>query len=367
MDMNEANWEQIPSLPDMNDELRKIRKDIRKRNWKIILTSLILTAAILVGTVQFAIPALEKQYWDPNTSTYIEGVPDLQIAMEVYTELFCPGYRLDSFESIRTDFASYSIDVGFQKIKDFDFFLRYSLDSYRTASLVKNELSIPSNFWEYNLDGQIKDSNGFLTGTAVTGQRVQILSQLPEYMHVLAAVYFQEDLDMTQVSQFFNHHSAVIRNGAVFIWLAVCDGIKYDDLACGFNPAKLATYSSDYFEWRSSSPDSAEIHHVYQYPLFDKDSQYPNLFLGPASATALALGQHITSMLQFCQDQLEKGTGIIPSEDPDYYKNTLAYLEENGIKSHGGYVIATPQALLELYEEGTISNFSIADSWISFP
>lgn len=357
MEMNSEN--RHTPLPDMEQELKRIRRTLRRRSWKIVLTSLLCAAAILIASVKFAIPALEMQYWDPNTCTYIEGIPDLKIAMDVYTELFCPGYLIDSMEISKIGFSQYSINVCFQKVKDFTHFLWYSRDYYNSATIKKNTLSIPWNFWEYEFDDQFISAKGIM---ASEEHSKVILEQLPPYTHILAYAYFPENMDMKELTRFVYNNSVFTTEEAAFVWLSLAN--DNSKLSFGFNLSEFLHYNDDYLTWQGSINGS----NVYQQPIFDEASEYPHLFLTRYAHTSEELEKHIFSMLKFSQDQLEKGVGIIPydNSEPDFYKDTLAYFEENGIKSPGGYIIATPQALLQLLDEGAIKSVNIANAWISF-
>ena len=47
-----------------------------------------------------------------------------------------------------------------------------------------------------------------------------------------------------------------------------------------------------------------------------------------------------------------------------YRQLNLYYVEENGVMSYGAVVVASPQTLLELLDEGVISHVTILDGWI---
>lgn len=361
MEMNHENWETPVPLPDMEQELKKIRKDLRRRSWKIVFTSLALAAAIVFASVQYAIPALEKQYWDPNTSTYVEGVPDLKLTMDVYTELFCPGYRIKSFEIAKDGFANYTLDVGFEYLADSPDYGKYIFDSYRSGSVDQNTLTLSKGFWSYDYAGKFSNRNQvvYVVGENPTADERTVLAELPEYIHVLSCVTFSEPLSMSDIIGMqtrIGGFSPKTLGKADILWLAISNGSSSEDVrkTCGFNP-NLYIFS-DYFD--RGNPDKI---------LFDKDSAYPQLTLSFSSYTARSLENHFKSLLKFSRDQLENGTGI-PSDDTDldYYSNVLAYVEENGVNAFGAYIISTPQALIDLYEEGIISDFIIGDSWVSF-
>ena len=102
----------------------------------------------------------------------------------------------------------------------------------------------------------------------------------------------------------------------------------------------------------------------YQPGYWEK-TDYPNLFPDRGLWSPGSMEQHITSALQFSADQVSKGTGILPpGENADYYETTLGYLENNGIRTYGCYVLATPGVLLEMLEKGTVSYVYLVDARI---
>ena len=105
--LDSMNWENLPSPADYQKELKKIRKSLRKRNAFIVLTSLVLAAVLLLGTVQYAIPALERRYWDPRTVSYgTERGTDLDMVLAAYSDLFCPTTLFQGTQVSHTGFAS---------------------------------------------------------------------------------------------------------------------------------------------------------------------------------------------------------------------------------------------------------------------
>ena len=48
------------------------------------------------------------------------------------------------------------------------------------------------------------------------------------------------------------------------------------------------------------------------------------------------------------------------------YEDALRYVEENGVHTYGGYVRATPKAMLRLIEDGKALPVALEDAWISF-
>lgn len=331
-------------LPDPEAELKAIRRNLRRRNLKIVLTSVILAAAILAGTVKFAIPTLEKQYWNPTVCTYLEDVTDLELTMAVYTELFGHGQHLGSVDARKTGFATYSVNAVFLKWKTMT---SLTDASFRSASLTKGELLCQDNFWIDAIPGTFVRSitpeteKWFQTNTK---QSRETLGSLPDYIQVYASVTFPEDKSMEELRELVNQY---FPKNARFIWAVLRTGDPSDapGTPCGIH---LTDYLSQKYSlgiWR--------------------DTPYPDLFADRYNWIGSIMERHVSSMLKFSADQLQKGEGILPpGDDPDYYTKTLSYIEENGVKAYGSYVIATPQALLEMMDEGIIAHIHLLDAWI---
>lgn len=347
MDENFENWEQNAPLPDVEAELKRIRRDIRKRNWKIILTSLVLAAALLIGAVKFAIPALESRYWDPYTSTYIEEVPDLELTMIVYGKLFGQGQLPVNVSITKTGFAAYSIETGFMKS---DKLYGFSWDGSRTATLSKGELSFPSNFWEsferYVFD--FTQDEDYKYSKDVIRLATKKLKRLPDYAQVLAIVSFSEDLPLSELMELEQDlMSSDYESGVLWAALRTCDPSSGTYPFCGIRVQFTGYQTTRYAELRGAQ------------------SPYPYLFESSSSWTADTLEQHITSLLQFSQDQCDKGTGILPEgAGSDYYQTALDYMSENGINTYGCYVIATPAELLQILSDYPVYHISLVDAWL---
>lgn len=345
MDMNSENWEAATPLPDMEAELKKIRRDIRKRNWKVVLTSLVLVAALLVGIVKIGIPVWEAQYWDPTTCTYLENITDLELTMNVYNELFGHGKHFVDVNIQKRGFADYALDVIFA---EYETMTRLTDVSYRSASLTRGELQCPSNFWLDIIPGIFQHSNTKSAERRAESHRKYVsatLNELPEYVEVYASVTFPEDLTMDALLQLEDQY----KEDSCFLWAILrCNDASDDYIPqCGVH---LQDYRSDYYQ-----------------PAAWADTAYPDLFTDRYNWTGSIMEQHITSMLQFSADQARNGTGIVPSgETPEYYQTVLDYFEENGIKTYGCYVIASPQTLLGMMDHGDVSDVSLIDAWIGF-
>lgn len=346
MDRPDKIWEQGTPLPDPEAELKKMRRALRRRNRKVILTSVVLVIAILFSAVKIGIPALEKQYWDPRQCTYLEEVTDLTLTMNIYNELFGHGKHFMDVEIQKQGFASYSLEAAFV---EYQTMRRLADISFRTASITKGVLNTATNFWLDIIPGVFPKQSTRANKTYMQQSEKTVratLQSLPEYVQLCAAVSFPEDLTMEQLQQLQYRHA----NRARFLWaiLRCCDPASTEYITkCGVH---LTEYMSERYD-----------------PAYWSDTPYPNLFVERYNWSYQDMEEHITSMLRFCDDQLQQGTGILPEgEDSHYYQQVLDYFEENGIKTYGCYLIASPQVFLELLDTETVCYISLTDAWIGF-
>lgn len=330
----DMDWE-VPAPPE---ELDRVRKSIRKRNWKLIITSIVLAAVLLTGTVYGIIPAVERLYWDPYDCTTAEGVSDLNLVLSAYTELFQPGWEIGIVSGGRTGFASYDLSITRYDIAKAEY-------TYMTASLNKNQLG-----WDYRFTSERPAMNLFDRASypfypMQDDERelaLEKLSQLPDYVTVEAAISFAEDLDMEQVLTFQDNHSIPIT------WVAIRNAPLDDQKfpLCGIDPFSGGAI---YFEVNE------------KYPQFSIDTSGNLNFV----YTGDILEQHFKSLLQFSSDQLEAGRGAqVYGGDRNYYTEVLEYVEENGIYSYGCVVYTTPTKLLELLENDQVSQIKLMDAWL---
>lgn len=330
----DREWD-IPTVPD--GDIRMVRKSLRRRSTLTVLTSLVLAAAVLVGTVYLGIPAAEKLYWDPDVNTLnIEYTNDLELTMIAYSELFSPSQTVSGVIPERTGFASYSLTVQLWE--------NYGLSdtNFRSATLKRGKLEFPLGFWEYN-SANIFERASYPVYEHSTFFHENVrgnLEPLPEYVQVRAAVSFPEDLDMEQLLAFKDS-----LEGGYIKWVGIRNAPEDQQCypLCGMKPfmgGKLFDQVNEY------------------YPCFD---------IKAMETTAENLETHFKALLQFSLDQHSSGTGIDVGMNlyANYYEGVLNYVEENGVMTYGCYLVASPQQLLELLDSGTVSQVWPIDAWIA--
>lgn len=319
----ESQWEQ-------SSEICEIQKTIRRRNWKIISVSVVLAAAVLLGSVYGVIPLVEKLYWNPDESAYKERT-DLEATLHAYTELFAPGYNTALVTYHRTGFASYELQIPLVSTARNEMFsARGSLD--RNVLHVDDFLESPEGK-NYVIQGrQLPIVPPAPSETEALRER---LRALPEYIRLEAKVEFAEDLSMEELMDFREK----------LCWDITWVYVRTKELStewtplCGMDPftSRIVYSGVD-----------------YDYPCFNM----------PAKETPEKLEQHFISLLQYSADQLEKGRGIALYDDEALYNEILDYVKGNGVKTYGVVVTASPQELLELLDSDLIRDVRPMDGWV---
>lgn len=350
MDRNYENWEAPSSLPDSKAELRRIRRDIQRRSRKNIIISLLLAAALLIGTVHYGIPALENLYWHPETVSYgTANATDLDMTFYAYGKLFYPDKMLADVSAVRTGFASYSLTID-------NWALHQNDHSYTYATLEKGVLTLPKEFW--NEPGQV---NVGKTRKKTQEQDLTMLSQLPEYIRVGCYVTFREDLTMEEALAWRDtvRGDIQIRQSDCQVqWLAV----RHQEDAYAY-PCGLSMTQSEGFwdEVNDVYPCFSNVHTAY----VDTANSTGTAPDGSAKSWAPFYETQFLSVLRYLNDQYQKGEGIEIPNYPDYYDSALTYVEENGINIYGCYVVASPQRLLEINEQKNVQYLWPVDAWIN--
>lgn len=334
------NWEQTMPLPDADLELAKIQKNIRKRNGNIILTSVILVMALLLLGFYVLIPAAEQLYWDPTVCTYLEDVPDTELSLSVYTELFGHGKVLMEPEIQKTGFASYAIDSYYLEWESLNSLTDIS---YSHATIEKGQWKTEAGTFQNLPAGtiyrDITDIGEYVN--LKQEEAAQTLKTLPPYVQLLASVTFSRDLSMEELDQFISQYTP---RDARFIWAALRTG-EASASSCGI---LLNEYSSSRYQ-----------------PEIWKNTDYPDLFPERYNWSSKNMEQHVLSMFQFSADQITQGTGLIPDgTDSGFYQRALDHMKESGVKTYGCYVIATPETLQELLASSRVVCITLEKAWI---
>lgn len=314
------------------EDIKKVRKGLRKHRTATVLTCFILAAALILGAL-----CVEKLFWDPEENTYdVKYYTDLDLTLTAYTELFCPGVNIDGISSSKTGFATYQLTIQYgDRAKGGE-------TSYAYGRIERNKLTLssellrtgPVNVFEnacypvYTMDNEFKQST------------LEKLSNLPDYIQVEAAVSFSEDMDMEQLLAF----EAQLHNGYI-VWAGIRNCPETEQR---FPLSGIASFTGGYVKE-------------------ELNEYYPNFDVYRSDISGTDLEMHFKSLLQFSKDQATAGRGVGSDlyVDLSYYSSVLDYVNENGVYSYGAYIVGTPQLFLDLLDSGVASQVWIEDAWIN--
>jgi len=329
--LDNLDWEDLSPLPDNTDELKTIRKSLRKRSIFTILTCFLLAAALILGVF-----GAERLFLHPESNTLgIEYSNDLAMAMIAYSELFTPSQTVTGLTYEKTGFASYSLSVQMYE--------NYALMDivYPTATLKCNKLEFPMGFWDWESSNVFARASypAYHLSKVHQQETRETLGKLPDYILVRGRVSFPEDLNMAQLLEFRDS----LKDGYIG-WVGIRNAPEDQQCypLCGMKPFMGGIV------WDQMN----EL-----YPCFDIYTE---------ETTAENLETHFKSLLKLSNDQYLAGMGIETGWNlyGNYYEGVLDYVEENGVMTYGCYVVGPPELFLELLDNGTASQVWLQDAWI---
>lgn len=330
-DLENMDWEALTPLPDNTDELKNIRKNLRRRSFATVLTCFLLAAALILGTL-----GSERLFLHPGSNTLgIDDCNNLSLTMIAYSELFSPSQIVTGMTWEKNGFASYSLNVQMWE--------NYVMTdcTYRTATLIRNELEFTPGFWNWesaNVFARASYPVYHMSENHMQATREK-LEKLPDYVQVRGRVSFPEDLTMEQLLAFRDS----LEDGHIG-WVGIRNAPE--DRQC-FPLCGMKPFIGGYV-W-----DQVNEH----YPCFDLMTEETN---------AENLETHFKTLLQISMDQCSAGAGIETGFNlyENYYEGVLEYVEENGVMTYGCYVVGSPQQFLDLLDSGAVSLVWLQDAWI---
>ena len=319
------------AAPKEQEGVKNLRSRLRMNNLKLILISVLLAILVILGVWFGILPAIEKQYWDPEENSFgfeYQG-RDIDVLLDAYNELFEDKQAIVNVQSRKVGFASYELNVQWwDRMSGGD--SRNSLAKLEKGKLeLPPELSrtIPVNVFEraswpeYPLDEENK------------ARYRQMLEELPEYVNVTAHVSFEKDLTMQELIEL----EKKLGEEAWIGWV----GVRNSDTTQQFLPLCGFDYGHSGIIW-------------------DKmDEFYPN-FSQSGERTPEKLEQHFKSLLEFVRDRelAERGVG---APNAGYYQEVLDYVEQNGVMTYGCTLTVSPKIMLSLLDNQIVSQIWPSD------
>ena len=349
------------------EETVKLKKNVNRRLRNNIIKSVIIVVLLYVGIFYGVSSIVDSMYYDPTAKTQSvkkeNQRTDFYYDMQAYVNLNIPGNEVGFITTEQSKgFGEYDISYSLSNLFD-------KTDQRYFASLTRDGLTsdnifdgIKSNqnlfgIWDgfdvitYNLlDGNDKNEEDLtIWGDVIeerNGDTLKYLEELNPLSYISMSIVFDEDLSMEEFYGDLKMKYPMIN----FSWVGVRTipkGERWSEnqpaFLVGFNPKINLAQSLN------ENPD------LPNYPLFTLED-----FSAKSNITqedlyqdvAKAYETHFKSQLEYIKDQEE----FVERFDynylkTDFYKDSLAYVNENGVKTYGVLAYATAEDFLEYIDE----------------
>ena len=311
-----------------SEELKSVRKSMRRRSRNIVVTAVAVMAVLALLFYFAGIPLLNGRFYNPMTITESRFVYDFDVAMAAYTELFLAGHYHGGSIIKNTGIGRYemtliqgSLTIGGQE--------------YYAVTLDRNVLTAPyalkagglsanvfarASYPVYNLDDELK------------ARYDKALAELPGYFNVSADVSFSEDLTMARLLEFMRGSKVSI------MWAGIRNAPEHTQLypLCGMG----LTGTGLIYEKVSDT-----------YPGFELAEHHTKNDLTPEDYE-----NHFKSLLRYAIDHGDFLKAIGDDRDlAAYCESVLGYVSENGVKTYGVMVSGKAEDILALKDTGVVS------------
>lgn len=316
--------------------LEGVKKSIRKRSRNIIAISVAIVVILALLAHYAAVPLLNKLYYNPMTNETDEYAYDIDFPLIAYTELHQAGIYYANTVIENTGIGKYSMTL-----------VRYNLSKneadYLTASLNKNQMTVPFSFTANNLSMNIFATASFPVYDldADTKQNfIKKLEALPDYMGVTAAVSFSKDLTMEQLIDMMG------KSDLSFMWAGIRN-----------SPEDVQLYPLCGMDLTGAGFIYEKINDIY--PKFELSAVSSN-----DNPSASDYESHFTSLLQYSIDHPDFLKAL--KANLTYYPSVLEYVKRNGVKTYGVMVKGSAKDILALMDGGNVSQIWPLDANVTF-
>lgn len=333
-------------------ETTLIKKSVNKKLRKVILASVsivFLTVFIIFYVIS---PIINNLYYNPSKKTVGKEQQDLYFDLKVITELNYPGYALTG-PTITENLGFGAYNLYFQRKNLFtDETNEISTKLKRNVRIGLSQDFFPDDYWIFY---SIKQSS-LLEDKYFEEQKARVINHIKELnpvSYVSAYIIFENDLSMDE----FHELSRKYDNKIAFKWVAVRtqnEKVRAGDKGqpafymSGFNPQ----YSDG-----SISDDKADKNKYPYLQLLDWVTEVNN---NKKFDMTEAYTKHFTSLLKYVNDREKTVTALDQNSFKlEYYRDSLQYIEKNGVKSYGILVYAEARDLLEFINNEKVKSIGI--------
>lgn len=379
--INEYLGEQLPERPPLGElpldsvsekqEIKKINRAVNRKllNMTCIVMALLIAAGAFVYYV--ALPAYDAQFYNPLAS--VEGVPDvrdgeneqnqayiesfspLYLSARAFTELHCPGWDVYDVKAESLGMGKYDVKISSQHY--------FNGKNEFTCVIDKGEQvqGIASDwFFDTGLTGVFYDKgpqvvmfvqdDGSYTYAQEESSRAMYrdaLPDLPKSSQISAYVSFTEDVSMEEMLSLEEEW-----DGCGIYWAAVRpnDSSYFHEIGIGVSGGGLVLEPTEEFE--------------EMFPFF---CQHGEKYRESELSEAEKLAVHFTSQLKYMsrQEDFIHALCAVNGYSAIDYQEILDYIEQNGIKIYGVYVIGDRDSMIALEQRKEINSFMIEDIKLS--
>lgn len=327
-------------VKDSEMDGNKIKKAVNKKLRKVIGTSVLIVFIIIFAGKYLISPFVDSFYYNPTKHSTGEYFNDLYFDMRSYVELYLPGVTLSRVYVEPLDFGRYDI-----VIKQKDLFTEST--EYTNISLIRNK---KLGFFENLLpkDLLFKPYNKEKKASRLFSQNhLENLKKLPSTSYVAAYIDFTKDISIEELllleSKFKDSTNS--NEGLDFKWIAVRVAPKEKEVfdQVGFNPNP------------NDGPVSSDSADSEKYPylaMIDYYSSLKSSFESWEKTMATGYELHFKSLLQYLYDRKDFTVSLDKrSIQGDFYKSSLEYIEENGVKTYGVLVYGEASDIVSFMKE----------------
>lgn len=329
---------------NVKEETALVKRSVNKRLKKVIVASVSIVFLILFAIFYLISPILNNFYYNPSEKTVGRYNQDLYFDLRAFTELNLPGYTLNNAYSESSGFGAYNI-----------YFQRRNLftgDVKNINAKIKRNVKIGSfeDFFETSYLGFAGITQpGTNESEFLKGQKDRVINHIDELnpvSYISAYITFENDLTMKE----FDELNKKYNNKISFKWVGVRIVGKGEPInyLSGFIPEP-----ND----QSVTNDSADKDKYPALQLVDimMDENNDNKYNMEVVYT-----KHFISLLKYMVDR-EKAVKVLDENNNkmEYYKDTLNYVENNGVNTYGVLVCGEARDLLEFINNEKVKTIEI--------
>jgi hypothetical protein len=329
-----------------NNETTFVKRSVNKKLRKVILASVSIVFLILVATYFIVSPIVSSFYYNPSQKTVSGYHDDLYFDLRVFTELSLPGYAINTAGTEKLGFGAYNI--YYERLNLFNREIK-NINSKIIKNLKGGNLLdfFPSVYLAFIDITQPDTNRNEFTGKQ-NEEVVNHIKQLNPVSYVSAYVLLKDDLSVKDFDELRRKYNDKVS----FRWVGVrteSEGKPVEYLS-GFNPN---------FNDGSVSGDSADKNKYPYLQLVDYMKDNANR-VHSISPMIEAYTKHYISLLKYMNDRQKAVIALdYNSAKVDYYKNTLNYVEKNGINIYGALVYGETKYLLEFISNEKINTIQV--------